>query len=137
MFGLKNACKDASDITICLKKMSVLRSTHLDRWQSTLAWLRATDGSRLTLPREELSQKNSPESAVNRPASAERANVRMLKNSELSFFNTCFPKIDGVLGGGVFVHMEGGITRFRGFIKVGLFIKHLQLLRSSSKYICQ
>ena len=53
MFGFKHVCKNARDITICLKKMSVLRSTHLDRWQSTLAWLRATDGSRLTLPRKE------------------------------------------------------------------------------------
>ena len=53
MFGLKHVCKNARDITICLKKMSVLRATHLDRWQSTLAWLRATDGSRLTLSRKE------------------------------------------------------------------------------------
>ena len=53
MFGFKHVCKNARDITVCLKKMLVLRSTHLDRWQSTLAWLRATDGSWLTLPRKE------------------------------------------------------------------------------------
>ena len=60
MFRFKNDCDNASGTTGCLKKMSVLRSTHPDRWQSTLAWLRATDGSRLTLPREELSQKKKP-----------------------------------------------------------------------------